>query len=43
MESSSSALTKIDEVKVGKNVDRIVNIAPNKYLAATYHLDKEMQ
>ncbi len=43
MESSSSAFAKIDEVKVGKNVDRIINVTQNKYIAATYHLDKEMQ
>jgi hypothetical protein len=38
----STAFTKIDEVKVDKNVDRIINIGPNKYLASTYHLNKEL-
>jgi len=39
----SAAFNKIDEVKVSKNVDRIINIAPGQYLAATYHLNKETQ
>ena len=38
-----AAFNKIDELKVSKNVVRIINITPGQYLEALYHLNKETQ
>ena len=39
----SAAFSKLHEVKLAKNVDRLIPYNESSFLAATYHLNKETQ